>query len=102
MNYCPPKLIQLIIPIFKTGTPKDIILALTSIIRNPLKIVNHSSRKILIKVMETFKLDQYEKIQIFTKGKCYTNGIFGKCTRKKEFSKEDLKLFGLIFEENST
>ena len=85
------------INILKTETLHDIILALTSIVKTPNKIVNLTSKKILIKVLEKFKLEKYKKIQIITKGKCYDdNGTFGNCTNNKDFTEEDLNLFGLF------
>ena len=93
LMYCPPKLVPLVAQILKSETPKNIILALTSMIKSPT-IVPQSSRKILINVLTTLKLDQYETIQIITKGKCYINGKFGNC--KNNFNEEDLDLLGLF------
>ena len=96
LNYCPPNILPLLTHILKTGTPKDIILALTSIVKNPLKIVKQISRTILLKVIETFELDEYEKIQVITKGKCYINGTFGNCKNNLDLNEEDLKLLGML------
>ena len=93
LMYCPPKLVPLVAQILKTETPKNIILALTSMIKSPT-IVPQSTRKILFNVLKTLKLDQYETIQIITKGKCYINGTFGNC--KNNFNEEDLDLLGLF------
>ena len=90
--------------ILKNETPKDIILALRTIMKSSINIVTQISRKILIKVLNSFKLYQYEKIQILTKGKCYINGTFANCKNSKDFSEEDLKLLGLfsfLFHRNS-
>ena len=96
LNYCPPKLLPLIKHFLENETPKNIILSLRNIIKSPQKSVNKSSRKMLMKVMETFKLNEYEKIQKITKGKCYVNGTFGNCTINMDFNEGDLKLLGLI------
>ena len=93
LMYCPPKLVPLVAQILKSETPKNMILALTSMIKRPT-IVPQSSRKILINVLKTLKLDQYETIQIITKGKCYINGTFG--NYKNNFNEEDLNLLGLF------
>ena len=94
LNYCPPNLIPLITHILKTETPKDIILAFTSIMKTSDRRVRESSKEIFLKIMESFKLKQYEKIQRITKGKCYTNGKFRNCT--SNLNEEDLKLYGLF------
>ena len=48
--------------------------------------------------METFSLKEYEKVQIITKGKCYTNATFDKCTKKIDLiNKESLKNSGCFW-----
>ena len=97
LNYCPPIEQLLITYILKNGTPKEIILALLNFRNYPNKSgVKRSTRKILIKVMETLKLDTYEKIQMVSKGKCFIENNFVKCTKNKTFSEDDLRLLGLI------
>ena len=43
----------------------------------------------LSKFMETLRLKEYEKVQIITKGKCYTNSTFDACTKKKNVTDEE-------------
>ena len=95
LNFCPPKLIFLIKHILEAEKPKDIILAFTSIMKTSDKKVKESSMKIFLKIMESFKLKQHEKVQRITKGKCFINGTFGNCTNT-DFSEDDLKSLGLF------
>ena len=94
LNYCPPTLVLEISHLFKTRTPNEMILALTSIKKHFKQSVKDSGRKILSKVMESFQLEQYQKIQIITKGICNNNGTFENCTSRKHFTDEDLKFLG--------
>ena len=98
LNYCPliiPKYALLSAYLFKTGTPREIILALTSAIKTSQNVDEKNNLiKSFLKVMEILGLNHYEKFQILTKGKCYTNkAIFENCTLKTNVtSKEDDKL----------
>ena len=87
LNFCPPKLLTFIVHLFKTGTPRDMILALAGI----QKSLQEASEKrkiieIFQRVMNTFNLNHYEKVQIITKGKCHSNGTFSNCARKMNIS----------------
>ena len=98
LNFCPshiPKHLMYIAYIFKSGTPKNIIFALTSAIKN----IQNSDEKnkimeVLFEVMEFYKLNHYEKIQMITKGKCFKNSTFDTCTQEKDRSKDTLKVLG--------
>ena len=99
LNYCPsliPKLSLFYAYLFNSGTPKEIILGLTSTI----KTAQNSDEKnrtieIFSKVMKFFGLNQYEKIQKITKGKCYTNATFGNCGHKLDINSNiSMKLLG--------
>ena len=90
LNFCPPKLLKFTPHLFRTGTPKEIIFGLTSVIKtikNRAEI--YKTVEILSKFMETLMLKEYEKVQIITKGKCYTNGTFDKCTKKIDLIKDE-------------
>ena len=94
LNYCPPKLLSFIKYLITTGTPKDIILGLTS-----TKMTLLDKRKlfdeVFIQVMNKFNLKHYETIQIITKGKCYTkNAIFENCG--KELNSTDVNTLGTL------
>ena len=98
LNYCPNKLESIIVQILENGTPKDIILAFTSILNSsPKNSIKRSSRNILLNVLKNFELDTYEKIQILTKGKCYYNDTFSNCKSKMSFTDEDIRKLGLLF-----
>ena len=95
LNYCPNiDLEDIITDVLENGTPKDIILAFISILKASKSSIKQSIRNLLLKVMESCKLDTYEKIQILTKGKCYTNGTFSTCTSKMNFTDEDIRQLG--------
>ena len=81
------KLFGFITHLFLNKTPKEIILALIGII----KTSQNSERTVEIfsNAMKSLRLNQYEEIQIITKGKCYTNGIIGNCTRKANITEEE-------------
>ena len=99
LNYCPDKLESIITNVLENETPKDIILAFTSILKSSTNSIKQSMRNILSKVMESFKLDTYEKIQVLTKGKCYTNDTFSRCTSKMNFSSEEISQLGKFSSE---
>ena len=94
LNNCPPKYLSLISNILKSEKPKDIILALSSIMvttKNFQKIV---TAKVFSKTMETLKLKHFEVVQINTKRKCYNKkGIFDNCTSQIDDS-ETLRILG--------
>ena len=90
LNYCPPKLLSFIKNLISTGTPKDIILGLTSA-KMTLHNLKESPTKVLIKVMESLGLNHYQNIQMLTKGKCYNkNAIFGNCGKKINSTDRDI------------
>ena len=109
LSYCPPsipKLLRFRAFLFQTGTPRQILLALTSLIKT-LENVNdkEESIKIFSKFMKSLDMIEYENIQIKTKQKCYTNATFGNCPMKsykddKEtsgFSNKTLKRTSSLF-----
>ena len=97
LNHCPNKLESLMVQILENGTPKDILLAFSSILNSsPKNSIKRSSRNMLLKVLKSLELDTYEKIQILTKGKCYYNDTFSYCKSKMSFSDEDLRKLGLF------
>ena len=75
LNHCPQehKLLSFYKYLFKTASPKDIILALTSIMKTTKDLEKEKSENIFRKVMESFKLLTYENLQIIIKGNCYSN-----------------------------
>ena len=90
LTYCPsiiPNNLLFQAHLLQSSTPKEMIIALTSF----LKTSNNAADKTgavdtLVKVLESLKLNQYEHIQIITKGKCYSNVTFGNCTQKSDLS----------------
>ena len=99
LNYCPPKkLLPLILNLLRTETPKNIIMALTSIKEtkdeSKKNIVKKIAINILRKVMESLHLTTYEKIQIFTKRKCYVQDTFSDCKKENNYTNEDIRLLG--------
>ena len=88
LYHCPPylpKLLTFIAYILQNGTPKELILAWSSI----LKITQDTDEKeekleILTKILETWHLNVYQKIQKITKGKCFTNATFDICPENIE------------------
>ena len=105
LNYCPNKLESIITNVMENGTPKDIILALSIPLKALPKVERKSINKILSKVMESLKLETYKKIQMITKGICYTNDTFSRCTSKMRLTDEDIEQLGgflsLIFWYNT-
>ena len=94
LNYCSlliPKYLRIIAHLFQTGTPREIIFGLISVIKTSKNLdEKYKTIEILSKFMETFWLEtQYKKVQIITKGKCYTNGTFDDCTKKKNLTDEE-------------
>ena len=57
LNHCPQKLTKLIQHILETEAPKDIILAFTSIMKTSNMQMRIDLRKIFLKIMESFKLE---------------------------------------------
>ena len=101
LNFCPPKEQLLITFILKKETPKEMILGLINFKNHPKISVRESTRKILLKVMEAFKLDTYEKIQIVTKGKCFIDNTFVNCTKRNSLTEDDIRLLGLFLQISS-
>ena len=62
LNYCPATLFNFIRDIKESATPKDILLALTSIEKSSQNAIQRSSAKIFTKAMEVFKLNHYKNI----------------------------------------
>ena len=68
LNYCPLfTSLYFYEDLFKTATPKDILLALTNVIKSSQNADNISSNKIFTKVMDMFKLILYKDIDYVTK-----------------------------------
>ena len=103
LNYCSlliPKYLRIIIAhLFKTRTPGEIIFGLTSVIKTTKnRAEKYKTIEMLSKFMETLRLKDYEKVQIITKGKCYTNATFDKCTKKIDLiNEESLKNSGCFW-----
>ena len=95
LNYCPPELELFTSYIFGNETPKNMILALIHFMKTSQNSEKESARRILLRVMEALDLHTYENIQMVTKGKCYINDTFVKCTKNKNVSEEDIRILGL-------
>ena len=90
LNHCPPKLLSFVENLVTTGRAKDMILGLSNAKNTFEGYVKQSSSKILIKLMETLKLKQFEKIQIITKGKCFNkNASFDNCGKTLNLTHEE-------------
>ena len=82
LNYCPPKhLISFYKELIKTGSSRNLILAMTSVIKTSKYAAKRSSTKIYSKLMRILGLSNSENIQILTKGKCYKGGLYRNCTQ---------------------
>lgn len=82
LNYCPPKLlIAFYEDLIKTASSRNIILAMTSLMKTSKNAEKRSSNRIFSKIMEKLDLSNYEIIQILTKGKCYKEGVYRNCTK---------------------
>ena len=93
------KNLKIIAHLFKTGTPGEIIFGLTSVIKTSKnRAEKYKTIEMLSKFMEILRLKEYEKVQIITKGKCYTNATFDKCTKKIDLiNEESLKNSGCFW-----
>ena len=90
LNHCPPKLLSFVENLFTTGGAKDMILGLSNAKNTFEGYVKQSSSKILIKLMETLNLKQFEKIQIITKGNCFNkNASFDNCEKTLNLTHEE-------------
>ena len=99
LNYRPPKLLSLISNIFKTRTTREILFALTSIQKNSKNAEKDVATELLSKFMKYFGLNQFENIQIITKGNCNNNS---RCTQKIDvMNKDDMKVLGSSDSVNS-
>ena len=102
LNYCPvliPKYLKIIAHLLQTGTPRKIIFGLKSVIKTSKnQAEKYKTIEILLKFMEAMRQREYEKVQIITKGKCYTNATFDKCTKKIDLiNEESLKNSGCFW-----
>ena len=68
LNYCPPHLYYFLRKIEFSETPKNILLAIISIIKTRNNAEKRSSTKIFTKIMEKLKLHNHKDIDIITKG----------------------------------
>ena len=100
LNQCPQehKLLSFYKDLFKSAPLKDVILALTSIMKTTNNLEKEKSVNIFRKVMESINLLNYEDLQIIIKGNCYNaNGTFNNCSNKKNLiNKEILNISGLF------
>ena len=102
LNNCPgliPKYLRIIAHLFQNGTSREIIIGLKSIIKTSKNWAEkYKTIEMLSKFLETLRLKEYEKVQIITKGKCYTNATFDKCTKKIDLiNEESLKNSGCFW-----
>ena len=68
LNYNPPKLLKFCEGLFKNSSPREILWALTSIIKVSQNAVKKSSRKILKNTLKVLNITQFEKIGNIAKG----------------------------------
>ena len=93
LNYCPSSIFSFSKYLLETGTPKQIILTMTNVIKNSQNAAKIGTFELFLKVMNIINLFQYEEIQIITKGKCFTKATFGNCTKMIDV-KEKLDFLG--------
>ena len=100
LNYCPTafdKIFSFSKYLFETGTPKEIIFALMTLMKTSQNAAKTGTIEIFSKVMETLSLSHYKDIQIITKGKCYSKATFGNCAKKINVTnKEKLEILGFL------
>ena len=98
LNYCPSKLLKFTASLLKDGSPKEIILAMISVIKTNKNLAEkYTTIKMFSKVMDIFSLKQYEQVQIITKGYCGTNTTLDNCTLNADITnKEVLKILGFF------
>ena len=63
LNFCPPKILKFYEELFRTKSLKEILLALTNIVKVTQNAEKTSSKKILKKTLKSLKLAQFEKIE---------------------------------------
>ena len=68
LNYKPSKLIVFYKSLFKTALPREILWALTSIVKVSQNAAKESSKKILQNTLKALKLTQFENIEHFARG----------------------------------
>ena len=75
LNFCPTQFLSFMTLLIKTGSPKEIILALTKIIKNSKNDATKTRTiKIFTKIMSGLNhISYYERLQMITKGKGFTN-----------------------------
>ena len=82
LNFCPNKIQYFPKHLFKTGTPREMILSLTSIMKTSKNTAKKASTEIILLTLKSLGLYHYEEIQSITKGKCFnTNNAFQNCTK---------------------
>ena len=98
LNSCPSsfkKILSFTKYLIENETPRQIMLAFTSIIKTSKNAAKDRAVEIFTKAMETFHLLQYEEIQIITKGKCYNKATFDTCSKNDNATnKEKLDFLG--------
>ena len=104
LNFCPSsfkKILSFSKYLFTENmlfSPKQIIFAMTNVIKNSQNAAKVGMVELFSKVMNIFSLFHYEDIQIITKGKCYTKGTFGTCTKNINVTKkEELEFLGFLY-----
>ena len=91
LNYCPlPTSLAFYDDLFRSASSKNILLALTNIVKTSYNADKIISNKIFIKVMELLQLSLYKDIDYVTKMENTMN-------KNNVSSFENLKLLGLIF-----
>ena len=93
LNFCPPMLMKVINHMIVTGTPQEIILGFTTLIKTTQNAGKIASVEVFLETLKRFNLNHYEEIQYITKEKCYNGTTFGKCIKKMKLdgSNKDLK-----------
>ena len=102
LNYCPsqfiPKHLLLYANLLQNGTAREIVLAMTGVIKTSLDTQERKeSIRILNTLMAALNLKEYENIQILTKGKCYKNSTFGNCEKSGDIKSNGTLGFFLYF-----
>ena len=95
LNYCPTKITLFFRHLLGNASPKEIILALSSIKHTSINAEKISAEQIFTKTMDKLSLNNFENTQVISQGKCYNKASFGKCRKKVDVAnKQDLKVLG--------
>ena len=68
LNFCPPKILKFYESLFRNASSKNILLALTNVVKVSQNAAKRSAIKILQTTLKTLRLAQFEKIEALATG----------------------------------